>query len=170
MILARILIPLSLLATFCASLFMMYVSHYNYPGGVAFYRFHDHELPLNPVPSKPVVYIDVHVAMTGASRFGQSPCCIYDKNESISTRQEFMQFDWAIVGGNVSTDLFPKQDWSRIHSVYGYDGLERREPLSWIRETLQLLQSATFSMLRMPIDVRLGEKAVILKKDKRHYD
>lgn len=166
----RILIPAAILGTFCISLFMLYVSHYNYTGGVALYRFHDSALPLNPVPQKPVVYMDVHVAMTGASRFGQSPsCCIYDKNESVTTRQDFMRYDWVITGDiNTSTNtaltLFPQHHWKRIEIIYGYDGLEVREPLSWIRESVLLVRAGTLSLLRLPVKVRLQEKAVILKR------
>jgi alpha-1,6-mannosyltransferase len=75
---------------------MAYISSFNYPGGHALKAMNKIESPYKQVK----VHIGVYTAQTGASRFGQiNDKWIYDKDESLNTRQQFIDkgYDYAIV-------------------------------------------------------------------------
>ena len=139
---------------------MLYISHFNYSGGTALYQFHD-VLRHHPIPSHPIVHIDTFAAMTGASRFGESSCCTFSKNESLVTPFDYLQFDWLI---SSHPEMHSPSVWSIVDRIEGYSGVSIRNPIDWIKETIDLLLRGDFIMIRLPITVKLDEKLFLMKK------
>jgi alpha-1,6-mannosyltransferase len=82
-----------LLTSVLGSAFGIYVSHHNYPGGVAldeFSRQYEELRRQDPAMPVPYLHIDVFPAMTGISRFMEyMPNWRYSKIENITDFSEF---------------------------------------------------------------------------------
>ncbi|KAL6072119.1 dolichyl-P-Man:Man(7)GlcNAc(2)-PP-dolichol alpha-1,6-mannosyltransferase [Balamuthia mandrillaris] len=86
---AYFLAVLLLVVSFLLSMFLLFISSFNYPGGYAFLSLHKNEEFL----AQPAhVHIDVYSAMTGVSRFGElytSRGWSYSKEENPSDYSQF---------------------------------------------------------------------------------
>ena len=112
------------------SIGLLYVSHYNYPGGVAFSRLH--ELETERCGEQERVHISVEAAQTGVSRFGE--LCerwVYSKAEEMEKDSRFMeQFNW-IITTNDKFERHHNTTHTLVERVTGYDGIkwDMRTPL-----------------------------------------
>jgi alpha-1,6-mannosyltransferase len=83
----------ALLLTSLGSAFALYISSYNYPGGVAITEFSTHYAELrrqDPAMPLPYLHIDVMPAMTGVCRFLEyMPDWRYSKTENLTDFSEF---------------------------------------------------------------------------------
>jgi alpha-1,6-mannosyltransferase len=122
---AAILI-IAILAQFTASLGMVYVSSWNYPGGEALRKLHDIYATAN---SNVSVHIDPQAAMTGVSLFGEwrRPQWKYSKNEThgVENVDGYLQAGYThLITAN--PDLFVQSGRFRvIDGTDGFAGLGR---------------------------------------------
>ena len=141
------------LVSMAISVFWGEVSAFNYPGGYALIRFHEHIIMKamrgEPVNKDIVVHIDPAACMTGVTHFceltgnGLGFELTYDRNET-PTLQDWEHYDYII------TDVGPKDNtnhkipymegwnWSRIASSTGFAGLDlsaihRIDPIATLR-------------------------------------
>ena len=108
----------------------LYVSHYNYPGGVAFSRLH--ELGTERCGDEMRVHVSVEAAQSGVSRFGE--LCerwSYSKAEDKEGETAFMeQFDWIITTKD-KLEKHHNTTHTLIERVNGYNGIQwdKKTPL-----------------------------------------
>ncbi|XP_011406378.2 PREDICTED: dol-P-Man:Man(7)GlcNAc(2)-PP-Dol alpha-1,6-mannosyltransferase-like [Amphimedon queenslandica] len=88
----------SLFLSWLASLFLLYLSHNNYPGGYAFHSLHKLVQTKDPI----TVHIGVEAAMTGVTRFGElNPSWNYSKIEGFEHSSSDMQnFDYLLISAS----------------------------------------------------------------------
>ena len=115
----------------------LYVSHHNYPGGVAFSRLHG--LGTEGCGGEVRVHISVEAAQTGVSRFGE--LCerwAYSKAEDMERDTAFMeQFDW-IITTNDKFERHHNTTHKLIERVEGYDSIKWDKGTPFIRPRIQL--------------------------------
>lgn len=120
-----LLLVASVLASFAASMALLYISSLNYPGGAALTRLHE-IYGLEYGGSGPgVVYMDNLACQTGVTRFLEkyaSEGWMYDKTEDESTLLDpvfWQQFDYVLAEK-------PERiigSWEVIDIIYGYAGV-----------------------------------------------
>lgn len=118
----------------------LFVSSFNYPGGVALAEFHKYvPFPTSAQSDPLVVHLDVPVCMSGATRFGQlydiqkpySPWVIYDKTEDSEELEEIADsFDYLITvlpPANVSGVYETPEglEWSLLETVQSFGSVNR---------------------------------------------
>ena len=120
----NVLMILTTLASFVASIGLLYISSLNYPGGEALQRLHalteaKRETHIN-------VYLDNLACQSGVTRFQQiRPLWVYDKTENETTLHNvafWQQFDYVLAE-------HPERligNWKPIDAVSGYAGLSIR--------------------------------------------
>ncbi|OZJ02357.1 hypothetical protein BZG36_04471 [Bifiguratus adelaidae] len=140
-------IPLSL----SASVGLLLISAWNYPGGHSLAQLHD-LVPVNYTDAK--VHLDVYVAMTGASRFGQRrelnggwrpPYPVdnlplqqwqYFKNEQHIKPGEFVEAGYTHL--LTTTPMLHKDRFDPIGVTDGFGGISvHRQPLQWLNASLR---------------------------------
>lgn len=103
-----------LLLNLCMSVLFLNVSTQNYPGGIAFDRFHE----LVPKEEAVHVHVDTYCAQTGITRFlEKNPEWLYNKTENLKPgSMEMMQFSHLLTEWpqNVPMSSLP---YSHTHSV-----------------------------------------------------
>ncbi|KAI8809853.1 Alg9-like mannosyltransferase family-domain-containing protein [Cladochytrium replicatum] len=173
-----LLVALLLILVVSGSLFGLYVSSLNYPGGAALAALHN----MNPAP--PVrIHIDAYTAMTGASRFGESARELgwtYSKNESHSKPEDFVGM---IDGERMYTHLLSHEGlkfhdanaWEIVGFVEGYSGIrvgkEGEGIGGWVKDVLARLLSRRIEwdprngafVIPLPVWVRTETKVWILE-------
>ncbi|KAJ1569894.1 dolichyl-P-Man:Man(7)GlcNAc(2)-PP-dolichol alpha-1,6-mannosyltransferase [Nowakowskiella sp. JEL0078] len=174
------------LVAFVGSWFAVYVSSFNYPGGVALSRLH---VLQNGVPGV-VVHMDAFTAMTGASRFGEISRFdgwVYSKNESLKTEADFVDAGFTHLLTNqpalhgiqldklnqLDTDLDTgSSHWEVVEVIDGFAGIDSRldDLKSWVREFLRKLNRFDFGDLfgkvgvSLPFKIKTEAQVWILKK------
>ncbi|GAB7341444.1 hypothetical protein MBLNU457_7684t2 [Dothideomycetes sp. NU457] len=128
-----LVLVLSTLASLVASLFLLFISSLNYPGGAALVRLH--ALALADNATIPVnVYMDNLACQTGVTRFlqmhtlqvdGHNPAWRYDKTENetmLLTPDFWSNFDYVLAEDPAR--VIGK--WEVLDTVYGYAGIGLR--------------------------------------------
>ena len=117
----NILMMATTLASFAASIGLLYVSSLNYPGGDALQRLHTLAEPEKNTHIN--VYLDNLACQTGVTRFQQvNPLWVYDKTENETTLHNvafWQQFDYVLAE-------HPERvigNWKPIDIVTGYAGV-----------------------------------------------
>lgn len=116
-VLCFIFVVLTILASII-SVFMGYISSYNYPGGTAMQIANDLALSLE----KPVkIHLDVPTCMTGASRFGElhNDSIVYDKTETADALQSV----WNTIDILVTHEKVEADEWELVSSVSSFAGI-----------------------------------------------
>lgn len=95
---------LHLLGNIIATCFFLYISHHNYPGGVAIMNIHNAKLSSQDIR----LHIDVASAQTGVSRFTQMyPNWQYSKEEELTPAGEkMMTFTHLLIGNQTVLPLY----------------------------------------------------------------
>ena len=113
----------STLASFAASVGLLYISSLNYPGGAAMTRLHDLVPASQQAPIR--IYMDNLACQTGCTRFlEQEPGLrfVYDKTEDEDTLLDpgfWQQFDYVLAES-------PERiigSWEVLDTAYGYSGV-----------------------------------------------
>ena len=147
---ALYLITIAIAAT---SIFMAYVSHYNYPGGNAMMRMHE-MIDQNQYCS---VHIDTYTAMTGASRFGELyPNCKYSKIETLKDPKDYFGFTHLI-----THDPNFHRDWKTVEIIKGYNGISVVDPFEYYDELCNWKYNQKFPM---PISIRIEDLLYIMTR------
>lgn len=120
----NMLMELTTLGCFAASIGLLYISSLNYPGGEALHRLH--EMTVAEKDTHVNVYLDNLACQTGVTRFQQvRPLWVYDKTENETTLHDvafWQQFDYVLAE-------HPERvigNWKPIDTVTGYAGVSFR--------------------------------------------
>ncbi|KAJ3125458.1 dolichyl-P-Man:Man(7)GlcNAc(2)-PP-dolichol alpha-1,6-mannosyltransferase [Nowakowskiella sp. JEL0407] len=168
---------------FLGSMFSVYVSSLNYPGGVALTRLHTLAAPHTNVS----VHIDTYSAMTGVSRFvevNRNRGWTYFKNETLAKREEYFGFDYLVthtpelhIEGYLPEEASRGDGvWEVLEVVKGYVGLKYKFGglLQWVREVLKRVLTGRFEWdpksmnfgLPFVWDIEMDDLVWILKRRK----
>merc|ERR1711976_783576 len=109
-----------LLANALFSIFMLYISSHNYPGGTAMMKLHQLENPQTRVN----LHIDVYSAQTGVSRFlHMNSKWIYNKTEDLSN-EDLKSFTHLLVqSSNEATLEFLQETHEVLAEVEAFAGI-----------------------------------------------
>lgn len=122
--LLNLLMILSTLACFVASLVLLYISTLNYPGGEALRRLHERTVAEANEPIR--VYMGNLACQTGVSRFQQiRPNWVYDKTENETTLLDpvfWQQFDYVLAEAPARVI----GAWEPVEVVDGFGGVSLR--------------------------------------------
>ncbi|XP_011634789.1 uncharacterized protein MG328 isoform X2 [Pogonomyrmex barbatus] len=142
------------------SLFLLYISGFNYPGGLAITKLH--RLERNSI--KPVyVHIDVLTAQTGVSRFTQiNASWIYSKQENFAIDDpEMLQFTHLLMEAkNKNSNIkFYLKTYDIIDSIEGYSHITlNRDILPPIR--IKMKPSIFIMKRKLNIKYKLNNKTI----------
>ncbi|KAJ3176119.1 hypothetical protein HDU87_005495 [Geranomyces variabilis] len=121
---------------FALSLGMLYVSSFNYPGGLALMKINKRIEQL-PSAVSAHVHIDVATAISGASLFGQrqDPRVTYCKAEGMKTDDEYWDAGYTHLL-SAEPGMHAPERWETRDVVEGYSGVRvfPGGPRAWMRE------------------------------------
>ncbi|CUM66541.1 uncharacterized protein PRCAT00004210001 [Priceomyces carsonii] len=158
-----------------SSLFMGYISSYNYPGGKALVSLNEY-IETHSLKDPVVVHMDVAACMTGVSRFGEihNDLVAYDKTENITALAKVSDtFDFLIsevkldeINSNDISEVYRNEDWDLLFTTEGYRGFNKLLVLNLIRQaqkdkanTLEYIEQ----LVRDPLDVHVENLKSFLK-------
>ncbi|KAI8902800.1 Alg9-like mannosyltransferase family-domain-containing protein [Globomyces pollinis-pini] len=157
----RLIVTIMPLLALFLSLNMLYISHFNYPGGNALQMFHTLDLGTHQC----TVHIDSYTAMTGASRFGErnDGRCTYSKHEGHNDSNDYIRagYMWLLTSNR---EAHNSTHWIELVNVKGYDGISLKNPKDWLKDLLWNLQSLNFGKVSLPYHIKLTPKVSILKR------
>jgi hypothetical protein len=147
-----------------ASCLSAFVSHHNYPGGIAMTKLH--ELHASEANVTRNVHLDAFTAMTGASLFTHqfTPTWNYNKSETLSSPLNFDSFDYVLTNSpSLHGDLFETEE---VVSAFG--GLRRNRQRSEGEEG-DAKPRSLFDAVRsiVPVTIHWEERVWIMKRKAR---
>ncbi|KTW30761.1 hypothetical protein T552_00473 [Pneumocystis carinii B80] len=150
---AFLILIITVLMTFIASLSMSLISSLNYPGGWSLKAFHNLDLY-----EKEKVHLDVYTCMTGVSLFlCDNEKIIYDKTENKTelNNYDFLKtIDWAI---SDASNFKLKGDWIIKDAISGYSGFEK----VYFNNSIGILAKLWYPRVKM-------EKKILILKSNKH--
>ncbi|CAO3649588.1 unnamed protein product [Cunninghamella blakesleeana] len=176
-IILRLFIISGLITSFLLSALLLWISTYNYPGGVALYDLHEQ---LKNETGKMYIHLDVKTAMTGASRFGQkrdSPHqqWEYSKNETHQRLDDYFEQRYTHLITSSLTPFFINEKEKRLSDeltlikvTHGLERVQLRK--SMIKDLLHSLISGQFfswqhfrSIIQFPLEIKVEPSLYLLK-------
>ncbi|ORX47867.1 hypothetical protein BCR36DRAFT_85397 [Piromyces finnis] len=139
---------------------MAYISSFNYPGGYALKAMNKLELPSKEIK----LHIGVFSAQTGASRFGQiHNKWIYDKDESLQTRQQFIDknYQYALV---LQPHFHSSKQWEIETSIDALLGVTLTKDYKKIIEDIKSCIAEKNIKKCIPFKIHKGKKIYIIKR------
>ncbi|KAI9300356.1 Alg9-like mannosyltransferase family-domain-containing protein [Cunninghamella echinulata] len=146
-----------IIGSFMASLFSMYISSKNYPGGEALTALHQ----LADQHEKVYVHMDVKTAMTGASRFGERySTWQYSKNESIQPILDdyLEQHRFTHIITSSPTLFTANPDYYKVINItHGLDRIDIKGPIKKMLDDLKHKRWLDFTktLIQQPVVIHL---------------
>ncbi|KAJ3154925.1 dolichyl-P-Man:Man(7)GlcNAc(2)-PP-dolichol alpha-1,6-mannosyltransferase [Geranomyces michiganensis] len=163
---------------FALSLGMLYVSSFNYPGGLALMQVNDRIGKL-PSASSSHVHIDVATAISGASRFGQRQDfqTVYSKAEGLKADEEYWDAGYTHLL-SAEPGIHAPERWRIGLVIEGYSGVRMYPggPRAWLSEVWHNVRTGrsniktyddgvkTLLGLPLPVAIVLEPKIWILER------
>jgi len=139
---------------------MAYISSFNYPGGYALKAMNKLESPDKEVK----LHIGVFSAQTGASRFGQiHDKWIYDKDETLQTRQQFIDkgYQYALV---IQPSFHDSKQWEIDTSIDALLGVTLNKDYKKIIEDVKACIAERDIKKCIPFKIHKNKKVYIIKR------
>jgi len=139
---------------------MAYISSFNYPGGYALKTVNSLDSP----DKKIKLHIDVFSAQTGASRFGQiHDKWIYDKDETLKTRQQFIDnnYQYALV---LDPSFHNSKQWETKTSVDALLSVTFTKDYKKLIEDVKACIAEKDIKKCIPFKIHKNEKVYIIKR------
>ncbi|KAG2225899.1 hypothetical protein INT45_006595 [Circinella minor] len=151
-----------ILVSLGCSLFMLWISIQNYPGGHALHRLHEianSDVSYGQQPQVSV-HMDVSTAMTGASRFGQvaHPGWSYHKNESHTTPDDYIEAEYTHL---ITSDPgFHHQEFQLVDQTFGLEAVKLKSPKVYLDQLQHFVHNPH---VLLPVDIIIQPKLYTLK-------
>ncbi|OUM66725.1 glycosyltransferase family 22 protein [Piromyces sp. E2] len=139
---------------------MAYISSFNYPGGYALKAMNKLESPDKEIK----LHIGVFSAQTGASRFGQiHDKWIYDKDESLQTRQQFIDkgYQYALV---LQPSFHDSKQWEIDTSIDALLGVTLTKDYKKLIENIKACVTEIDIKKCIPFKIHKNKKVYIIKR------
>lgn len=151
--LLTLLVSLLILVSSILSLYMGYISSYNYPGGEAL-TFANYYVSKVYSDRNVSIHLDVPACMTGVTRFGElhHKAVTYDKSE---TDFDYANFDLVITNGTLD-------GWKLLHKAKIFKGLNLSTIIKLV-ESQRANRSMLFILLKIMVDEFLNGTNETLK-------